>query len=309
MAAFRANGLITLTTDFGAREPFVGIMKGVMLGHAPHLRFIDMAHEVSAFQPVEAGFWLAHALRYFPAGTLHVAVVDPGVGTPRALLVAFSGDQALLAPDNGLLAPLAARGKIDRVIQRRQRAPGQIRRQRRERHLPWPRRVRAAGGGASPRAAATPADLGPEVTAINQTGWPATTPRADGGVDGVIVAVDRFGNLISNIESSAVVALADADGASSGACDCRCNAPTATPARANTWGSSTPSTCWRSPDARGNAAAGLEPGRGGAHFGRSGGSGPPNSGAVDNRTRIGYSSQPHCAARLGSQLTVSYRFF
>src|SRR4051812_26033683 len=58
MAAFRANGIITLTTDFGAREPFVGIMKGVMLGHAPHLRFIDMAHEVSAFQPVEAGFWL-----------------------------------------------------------------------------------------------------------------------------------------------------------------------------------------------------------------------------------------------------------
>ena len=62
-----------------------------MLGHAPHLRFIDMAHEVSAFQPVEAGFWLARALRYFPAGTLHVAVVDPGVGTPRALIVAFVG--------------------------------------------------------------------------------------------------------------------------------------------------------------------------------------------------------------------------
>ena len=116
MAAFRANGIITLTTDFGAREPFVGIMKGVMLGHAPHLRFIDMAHEVSAFQPVEAGFWLAHAIRYFPAGTLHLAVVDPGVGTPRALIVAMSRDQALLAPDNGLLAPLAARGKIDRVI-------------------------------------------------------------------------------------------------------------------------------------------------------------------------------------------------
>ena len=75
-----------------------------------------MAHEVSAFQPVEAGFWLSRALRYFPAGTLHVAVVDPGVGTPRDLIVALSGEQALLAPDNGLLAPLAARGKIDRII-------------------------------------------------------------------------------------------------------------------------------------------------------------------------------------------------
>ena len=75
-----------------------------------------MAHDVSAFQPVEAGFWLAGALRYFPAGTLHMAVVDPGVGTPRALLVALANEQALLAPDNGLLAPLAARKKIDRVI-------------------------------------------------------------------------------------------------------------------------------------------------------------------------------------------------
>lgn len=206
MAAFRANGLITLTTDFGAREPFVGIMKGVMLGHAPQLRFIDMAHEVSAFQPVEAGFWLARALRFFPAGTLHVAVVDPGVGTPRALLVAFSGDQALLAPDNGLLAPLAARGKIDRVIQ-----------------VDSTRLVRFGVSDVSatfhgrdvfaPLAAAIaagrcdPADLGPEVTSINQAGWPGTRPRTDGGVEGVVVVVDRFGNLISNIESSVVVAL------------------------------------------------------------------------------------------------------
>jgi len=109
---FRANGLVTLTTDFGSREPFVGIMKGVMLAHAAQLRFVDMAHEVRAFQAVEAGFWLAGAIRYFPSGTLHVAVVDPGVGTPRDLIVALSGDQALLAPDNGLLAPLAARGRL-----------------------------------------------------------------------------------------------------------------------------------------------------------------------------------------------------
>ena len=92
MAAFRANGIVTLTTDFGLREPFVGIMKGVMLAHAAQLRFIDMAHDVSAFQPVEAGFWLAGALRYFPAGTLHMAVVDPGV--PNIALAEYK------APDN-----------------------------------------------------------------------------------------------------------------------------------------------------------------------------------------------------------------
>ena len=80
MAAFRANGIVTLTTDFGLREPFVGIMKGMMLAHASQLRFIDMAHDVSAFQPVEAGFWLAGALRYFPAGTVHAA---KNVGTRK----------------------------------------------------------------------------------------------------------------------------------------------------------------------------------------------------------------------------------
>ena len=207
MAAFRANGLITLTTDFGAREPFVGIMKGVMLGHAPQLRFIDMAHEVSAFQPTEAGFWLARALRYFPAGTLHVAVVDPGVGTARALLLAHSGEQLLLAPDNGLLAPLAARGKLDRIIQ-----------------VDSARLVKFGVSDVSatfhgrdvfaPLAAAiaagrcNPSDVGVEVTSLHQGDWRATTPRFDGGIEGVIVAVDRFGNLISNIESADVVALA-----------------------------------------------------------------------------------------------------
>src|SRR6187402_3500749 len=206
MAVFRANGIITLTTDFGAREPFVGIMKGVMLGHAPHLRFIDMAHEVSAFQPVEAGFWLARALRYFPAGTLHVAVVDPGVGTPRALLVALSGEQALLAPDNGLLAPLAARGKIDRVIQVDNArlvkfGVSDVSATFHGRDIFAPLAAAIAAGRCDP------ADLGPETTTFSLEGWPPTTPRADGGVAGVVVAVDRFGNLISNIESSSVVAL------------------------------------------------------------------------------------------------------
>jgi S-adenosyl-L-methionine hydrolase (adenosine-forming) len=207
MAAFRATGLITLTTDFGLREPFVGIMKGVMLAHAADLRFVDMAHEVSAFQPIEAGFWLSRALRYFPAGTLHVAVVDPGVGTPRDLVVALSGDQALLAPDNGLLAPLAARGKIDRIIR-----------------VENTRLVKFGVSDVSatfhgrdifaPLAAAiaanrcNPLDLGTEVSALNTAGWPRTQPRADGGIEGVIVAVDRFGNLISNIDAPAVVALA-----------------------------------------------------------------------------------------------------
>src|SRR5690349_7575495 len=206
MAAFRANGIVTLTTDFGLREPFVGIMKGVMLAHSAQLKFVDMAHDVSAFQPVEAGFWLAGALKYFPAGTTHVAVVDPGVGTPRALLIAFSNEQALLAPDNGLLAPLAARGKIDRVIRVDNTrlvkfGVSDVSATFHGRDVFAPLAAAIAAGRCDP------ADLGPEITSFSQEGWPPTTPRTDGGVAGVIVAVDRFGNLISNIESSAVVAL------------------------------------------------------------------------------------------------------
>ncbi|HTU65419.1 MAG TPA: SAM-dependent chlorinase/fluorinase [Steroidobacteraceae bacterium] len=206
MAGFRANGLVTLTTDFGLREPFVGIMKGVMLAHAAELRFVDMAHEVSAFQPIEAGFWLSRALRYFPAGTLHVAVVDPGVGTPRDLVVVLAGDQALLAPDNGLLAPLAARGRVDRII-RVENAKlvkygvSDVSATFHGRDIFAP----LAAALASNRC--NPLDIGTEITTLNATGWPHTQPRADGGIEGVIVAVDRFGNLISNIEAPAVVAL------------------------------------------------------------------------------------------------------
>ncbi len=206
MAGFRANGIVTLTTDFGLREPFVGIMKGVMLAHAAQLKFIDMAHEVSAFQPIEAGFWLAGALRYFPAGTLHVAVVDPGVGTSRGLVVAMSNEQALLAPDNGLLAPLAARKKIDRVVRIDstrlvQYGVSDVSATFHGRDVFAPLAAAIASGRCDP------ADLGSEVDEIDLSGWPATVDRADGGVSGEIVAVDRFGNLISNISAPQVVAL------------------------------------------------------------------------------------------------------
>jgi S-adenosyl-L-methionine hydrolase (adenosine-forming) len=206
VAAFRAIGLVTLTSDFGLREPFVGIMKGVMLAHAPQLRFIDMAHDVSAFQPVEAGFWLAGALRYFPAGTLHMAVVDPGVGTQRALLVALSNEQALLVPDNGLLAPLAVRRKIDKIIRIDntrlvQFGVSDVSATFHGRDVFAPLAAAIASGRCDP------SDLGEEVGSIDESGWPSTVDRADGGVTGVIVAVDRFGNLISNIGAAQVVAL------------------------------------------------------------------------------------------------------
>jgi len=83
----RPSGVITITTDFGHQGPFVGVMKGRILGRLPTARIVDLTHEIVVHWPAEAGFWLARAFEYFPPGTVHVAVVDPGVGTSRDIII------------------------------------------------------------------------------------------------------------------------------------------------------------------------------------------------------------------------------
>ncbi len=103
---FDPNGIVTLLTDFGTRDPFVGAMKGRILGACPGARIVDLTHEVTPYRPAEAGFWLARLRRDFAPGTVHLSVVDPGVGTGRRLLAVWLEGQVLLAPDNGLLGRL-----------------------------------------------------------------------------------------------------------------------------------------------------------------------------------------------------------
>lgn len=103
---FTASGVVALTTDFGLVDPYVGIVHGVILAHAPAARVVDLCHGIPPQDVPRASYFLAHARAYFPPGTLHVAVVDPGVGSGRRILVAVDGDAAFLAPDNGLLAPV-----------------------------------------------------------------------------------------------------------------------------------------------------------------------------------------------------------
>src|SRR5512143_1093923 len=99
--------LVTLLTDFGTRDAFVGIMKGVMLSMDPTLRLIDLTHEIPA-QAVDVGaLVLRSAVPYFPDGTVHLAVVDPGVGTARVAIAVRTERALLVGPDNGLLAPAA----------------------------------------------------------------------------------------------------------------------------------------------------------------------------------------------------------
>ena len=103
--------IVTLTTDFGASDHFTGAMKGVILGIAPRARIVDITHEIAPFQIPEAAFVIAQAYPYFPPKTVHVVVVDPGVGTARRPILVEAAGQRFLAPDNGVLSMVFAREK------------------------------------------------------------------------------------------------------------------------------------------------------------------------------------------------------
>src|ERR1700733_2998979 len=113
----KPSGVITITTDFGHQGPFVGVMKGVILTRFPEARIVDLTHEIVVHWPAEAGFWLARAFEYFPSGTVHVAVVDPGVGTSREIVAVSVENHVFFAPDNGLVAPVVNGPPSATVIQ------------------------------------------------------------------------------------------------------------------------------------------------------------------------------------------------
>lgn len=96
--------LITLTTDFGTRDGFVGVMKGVILGINPNLTLVDITHDIEPQNIAQGAFVLANAVPYFPPDTIHLVVVDPGVGSARRALAAQVGETFFVAPDNGVLS-------------------------------------------------------------------------------------------------------------------------------------------------------------------------------------------------------------
>lgn len=100
--------IITLTTDFGTHDEYVGVMKGVILGRAPQALLVDISHHIRAHDIRQAAALIAAGYSFFPAGTIHVVVVDPGVGGGRKIILVTSGGHHFLAPDNGLLTQLLA---------------------------------------------------------------------------------------------------------------------------------------------------------------------------------------------------------
>ena len=100
----RPSGIVSLLTDYGSRDPYVGIVRGMVLRHHPKAVLVDLGHEVPAQDIAAGAFWLLAAVGRFPAGTVHVAVVDPGVGTARRCLAVAAHEAYWLGPDNGLLS-------------------------------------------------------------------------------------------------------------------------------------------------------------------------------------------------------------
>jgi S-adenosylmethionine hydrolase len=199
MAAFQACGVITLTTDFGQEGPFVATMKGRILGRHPAAQIVDVTHEIVVHWPVEAGFWLARSYPYFPVGTVHVAVVDPGVGTERDIVAVVAEGHVFLAPDNGLLSPVLARVKqalAYRVTARHLErfALGVPSATFHGRDIFAPLAAELAAGRCQPE------ELG-RLTDDVAVGWTDEAERGPQGVRGVVITIDHFGNLITNIDA------------------------------------------------------------------------------------------------------------
>lgn len=196
----KPSGVITITTDFGHQGPFVGVMKGRILTRFPEAKIVDLTHEIVVHWPAEAGFWLARAFEYFPAGTVHVAVVDPGVGTSRDIVAVCAHDHVFLAPDNGLLAPIVTRHPDAAVIafDAQQIARFGLHRPSATFHG---RDIFAPIAAELAAGRCVAADLGPAVPPERLVPAWVDEPTVDSsGVTGVVITIDHFGNLISNID-------------------------------------------------------------------------------------------------------------
>jgi len=186
---FCATGLVALTTDFGLEDPYVGIVHGVLHARCAGVRVVDLCHGIPPQDVARASYFLAHARDYFAAGTVHVAIVDPGVGSGRRILVAVDGGQVFLAPDNGLLAPVVSAAARVRELDVARFA------------LPGASRTFHGRDVLAPAAAAIAAGLDPfQATSGGDLAFARSElPRARvGGASGEaeVLFADRYGNLV-----------------------------------------------------------------------------------------------------------------
>lgn len=193
MAAAMA-AILTLLTDFGESDGYVGALRGAIIGTAPQLRLETLTHGIPAHDIGAGAYWLAASAPAFPAGTVHCAVVDPGVGTERPLVAARMDGQVVVAPDNGLLHFLWQKSQ-DRAavrIEAMGSEPGRVSNTFHGRDLIGPLAARLASGALDLQ------DLGPRLKSPQLI--PEFLPEGDSaGTAARVVVVDRFGNAILTV--------------------------------------------------------------------------------------------------------------
>jgi S-adenosylmethionine hydrolase len=200
-----AGGILTLTTDFGPDGPYVAAMKGVVLGLAPGTQIVDVSHRIAPQNILEGAFVLASIVEAFPAGTVHLAVIDPGGGTDRPLVAVSVAGQWVVAPDNGLVGGVAARHEPEGIWE-----------------IANPALRRASVSNTfhgrdilAPAAGHLLRGLDPDLLGPSRSGVVRLAnfdPRPDGrGLVGEVIFRDAFGNLVTNVRADRLGAGAPAE--------------------------------------------------------------------------------------------------
>ena len=187
LGKFSPSGTVALLTDFGQRDPFVAVMKAVMLQRNPDLRFLDLTHEIEPHNLEAAKYWLECTIRYAPRGTVFLCVVDPGVGGERPAVLAWGDDYAFVAPANGLLDGARCHIKFQTEILSETDSNN---RTFHGRDIFAPIAASVASGQESAIAVGAP-----ELVAASQARSTDRSLAASGNV----IVVDHFGNLLTDI--------------------------------------------------------------------------------------------------------------
>ena len=197
--------MITLLSDFGLDDEYVGVMKGVILATHSQARIVDITHRIAPQDLVAAAYCIRSAYRYFPRGTVHVVVVDPGVGSSRSIVAVKLQGHTFLAPDNGVLTLVLEERRADEIVRvsndRLFLKP--VSRTFHGRDIMAPVAGHLSMGLQMDR-------LGPGVAAEDLKRLPLGKAgfNVDGDLEGAVVLIDRFGNLITNIDSEKLASLA-----------------------------------------------------------------------------------------------------
>ncbi len=194
--------VVTFTTDFGLQDPFVGTMHGVVLNIHPETQIVDICHAIPSFDVLDAAWTIAQSYQFFPPRSVHVIVVDPGVGSVRRPILAETDDYIFVAPDNGVLSLIEAR-----------EPKFTVRHITADRYFLQPLSQTFHGRDIfSPVAAwlskgVAPAEFGPEISDHVRLPLPAVEHIGENSLRGVVLKVDKFGNLITNVSEQEAPAL------------------------------------------------------------------------------------------------------